>query len=162
MLSINSDKIDLSKVTYNEIDLNQNRRKNSSPLELRFLGAGSAFTTGENKVDGTNENLENFLETLNKQTGLSQEEIQKNPLFSSILNLGKTVFSGEYQSNILLSKQIRGKTETLLLDCGGDFRHSFQEAIKYGGLDPKTQIDAIYISHPHADHIGGLRRKSII
>ena len=52
-----------------------------------------------------------------------------------------------WQSNILIEHN--GKK--LLFDCGGDIRHSLSD---YGlsSLD----IDAIYISHQHADHAGGL------
>lgn len=52
-----------------------------------------------------------------------------------------------YQSNILIEKN--GKR--LLLDCGSDIRFSIRNA------DLKmTDIDAVYISHIHADHVGGL------
>ena len=52
-----------------------------------------------------------------------------------------------WQSNFVIRKN--GKC--LLLDCGGDIRFSLEEhniTIK--------DIDAVYISHLHADHIGGL------
>lgn len=52
-----------------------------------------------------------------------------------------------YQTN--LGIQIDGKW--LLLDAGGDIRFSLKEA----GLSYKD-IDALYLSHLHADHAGGL------
>lgn len=59
-----------------------------------------------------------------------------------------TVGDNNYQSNVLITAP-SGKR--LLLDCGSDARFSLHEL----GLQP-TDIDAVYISHPHADHIGGL------
>jgi len=53
-----------------------------------------------------------------------------------------------YQSNVLLTSQT-GKR--LLIDCGTDIRFSLA-ALDMGYRD----IDDIYISHLHADHVGGL------
>lgn len=53
-----------------------------------------------------------------------------------------------FQSNILLTSS-SGKR--LLIDCGGDIRLSLAVA----GLS-YTDIDDIYISHLHSDHVGGL------
>jgi ribonuclease BN (tRNA processing enzyme) len=53
-----------------------------------------------------------------------------------------------FQSNLLLTSS-RGRR--LLIDCGGDIRFSLARAA-LGHRD----IDAVYISHLHADHIGGL------
>ncbi len=40
----------------------------------------------------------------------------------------------------------------LLVDCGGDVRRALMDACKYGHRD----INGVYISHLHADHIGGM------
>lgn len=53
-----------------------------------------------------------------------------------------------FQSNMLLTTN-GGKK--LLIDCGTDIRFSLTQA-QYSPQD----IDAVYISHLHADHIGGL------
>ncbi|MBV6622351.1 MAG: MBL fold metallo-hydrolase [Rivularia sp. (in: Bacteria)] len=59
-----------------------------------------------------------------------------------------TVGTDNYQSNMLLIGDNRKK---LLIDCGSDIRYSlYRENLSY--LD----ITDIYISHIHADHIGGL------
>jgi len=58
-----------------------------------------------------------------------------------------------WQSNMVLEKNGR----KLLIDAGGDVRHSLKDA--FPSIHPgniSTEIDAIYISHLHADHIGGL------
>jgi ribonuclease BN (tRNA processing enzyme) len=55
---------------------------------------------------------------------------------------------GNYHSNILLESEHGSK---LLLDCGSDARHSLADLdLDYGN------IGAVYISHLHADHAGGL------
>lgn len=54
---------------------------------------------------------------------------------------------GNYQSNVLLQKD----NDTLLIDAGGDIRFSLNDqGLSY--LDIKN----IYVTHMHADHIGGL------
>lgn len=58
-----------------------------------------------------------------------------------------TVGDGNYQSNMLLTDD----RKNLLIDCGSDARHALFE-LGYSYKD----IDAVYISHLHADHIGGL------
>jgi ribonuclease BN (tRNA processing enzyme) len=64
------------------------------------------------------------------------------------LGSGSAFTLENYQSNAIL-KTDSGKR--LLIDCGGDIRFSLKEA----GLSYKD-IDAIFISHLHADHTGGL------
>lgn len=53
-----------------------------------------------------------------------------------------------YQSNMVIDTARDGK---MLVDCGGDARFSFGE-LGIAACDP----NAVYISHLHADHIGGL------
>lgn len=53
-----------------------------------------------------------------------------------------------YHSNIILTAE---SGRMMLIDCGGDARFALAEH----GIGP-TGIDAVYISHLHADHIGGL------
>lgn len=53
-----------------------------------------------------------------------------------------------YQSNMIL---IHDNGKRLLIDCGSDARHSLHAI----GLCYRD-IDDVYISHPHADHAGGL------
>ncbi len=63
-------------------------------------------------------------------------------------------FSGHdyYHSNMLITAKSGKK---LLIDCGSDIRFSLEEAdINLGNL--AREIDAVYISHLHSDHIGGI------
>ncbi|QMT61366.1 MBL fold metallo-hydrolase [Legionella sp. PC997] len=55
---------------------------------------------------------------------------------------------GNFQSNMLL---LTDSGKKLLIDCGTDIRFSLTKA-GYQSQD----IDALYISHLHADHIGGI------
>ncbi len=55
---------------------------------------------------------------------------------------------GNFQSNMLL---LTDSGKKLLIDCGTDIRFSLTKA-HYLPQD----IDAVYISHLHADHIGGI------
>lgn len=60
-----------------------------------------------------------------------------------------TIGEGNYQSNILIEDL--SSNRKLLLDCGTDIRFSLHDV----GLK-MSDITDLYVSHPHADHIGGL------
>lgn len=57
-----------------------------------------------------------------------------------------------YQSNLLL-RAANGKQ--MLIDCGSDARFSLAEWCA-GDAARTPHIDAVYISHLHSDHVGGL------
>ena len=63
------------------------------------------------------------------------------------LGTGSAFCLKNYQTNTII--EVNGKK--LLIDAGGDIRFSLQEQ----GLSYKD-IDAVYITHLHADHCGGL------
>jgi ribonuclease BN (tRNA processing enzyme) len=53
-----------------------------------------------------------------------------------------------YQSNMILESSSGNK---MLIDCGSDIKHSlFEQGMTH------SDINAVYISHLHADHVGGL------
>lgn len=58
-----------------------------------------------------------------------------------------TLEEGNYQSNFLIQKD----NAHLLIDCGGDVRWGLKKLNL-----TSTDIEAVFISHLHADHIGGL------
>lgn len=80
------------------------------------------------------------------------EEIQK-----IIKSKAERFYRPAWQSNFLLEfdtankRGKKGEPYRLLLDCGSDARHGLA-ALGLTFLD----IDGVYISHPHSDHIGGL------
>ena len=55
---------------------------------------------------------------------------------------------GNFHSNMYFENESSNK---FLIDCGSDTRHALYEL----GID-HNDFDAVYISHLHADHIGGL------
>ena len=83
----------------------------------------------------------------------------------TFLGTGSAFTMDNFQSNMLLesteivsalpnedgSPDAKKVKRRMLIDAGGDVRHSL-EAVGYGAKD----IDALYISHCHQDHIGGI------
>lgn len=67
----------------------------------------------------------------------------------TFLGSGSAFALDNFQSNILIEDLQSNRK--LLLDCGSDIRFSLREV----GLK-MADITDVYISHPHADHIGGL------
>src|SRR5687768_11001375 len=65
----------------------------------------------------------------------------------TFIGIGSAFTLANFQSNMLLEDA--GKR--LLIDCGGDARHALAKA----GLGAKD-VDALYVSHLHADHVGGI------
>lgn len=64
------------------------------------------------------------------------------------VNSALTMGEKSYSSNMLIISKTGKK---LLIDCGFDIKHSlYEKNLTY------SDIDAIYISHLHADHVGGL------
>lgn len=64
------------------------------------------------------------------------------------IGVGSAFTLTNYQSNLLV---ISDSGKKLLVDCGSDARFALQEL----GLTHRD-IDSLYISHLHADHVGGL------
>lgn len=65
----------------------------------------------------------------------------------TFLGTGSAFTMTNYHSNMLLEVG----DQHLLIDCGGDIRFALRDA-GYQVAD----IDALYVSHLHADHIGGI------
>lgn len=71
----------------------------------------------------------------------------------TFLGVGSAFAFSNYQSNMVL--EVNG--QRLLIDAGSDLRHSLKES----GLTPKD-VNSVYISHLHADHIGGMEYLAFI
>lgn len=70
------------------------------------------------------------------------------------LGVGSAFTTPEYfQSNLLITAPDGRK---LLVDCGTDIRFSLGEASGHDYHHVAAEIDAVYISHIHSDHIGGM------
>jgi len=65
----------------------------------------------------------------------------------TFLGTGSAFSIEHYHSNMVL--EVNGRN--LLIDCGGDIRYSLRAV----GLGP-GDIHALYVSHLHADHVGGI------
>ena len=65
----------------------------------------------------------------------------------TFLGTGSAFTLSNYHSNMLME----AGGQKLLIDCGGDVRHALHD-LSVGARD----IDAVYVSHLHADHVGGL------
>ncbi|MEO5332947.1 MAG: MBL fold metallo-hydrolase [Magnetococcus sp. YQC-5] len=78
---------------------------------------------------------------------------KNNAMTLTFLGVGSAFTTAEYyQSNVLI-RSTTGKN--MLIDCGSDARFSLHEwCMKHE--TPRVDIDAVYITHLHADHIGGL------
>jgi ribonuclease BN (tRNA processing enzyme) len=63
------------------------------------------------------------------------------------LGTGSAFTMKNYQTNLIIERN----NKRLLIDCGGDIRFSLRDQnLTF------ADINAVYISHAHADHIGGL------
>jgi ribonuclease BN (tRNA processing enzyme) len=58
-----------------------------------------------------------------------------------------------YQSNMMITSST-GKN--MLIDCGTDIRFSLSECNIRFRTHPGEEIDAVYISHLHSDHVAGM------
>lgn len=122
-------------------------------MKVTAIGVHSAFATGTfDKAITTKEALELAL-----KIAVSPEfkNASEESIAQEIEKISKPVYLPKWQSNFLVEFDMPGKRGKspyrLLIDMGGDARH----ALKCLGLT-STDLDGVYISHPHNDHIGGM------
>ncbi len=122
-------------------------------MKIIAVGVNSAFALGPyEEVITVNNARELFLKIASepKFKNASEEiimaEIQKHSQF---------LYTPKWHSNFLIEFDMPSKTGKrpyrLLVDSGADIRH----ALKKVGLT-SANIDGVYVSHPHNDHIGGI------
>lgn len=121
-------------------------------MKITALGVHSAFATGRYE-DAISAKLacEIVMEMANSPEPASAA-------YEAIANIRKAseqMYLPKWQSNFLIEFDMPGKKGKgpyrLLIDAGGDIRH----ALKAVGVS-SADIDGVYISHPHNDHIGGM------
>jgi hypothetical protein len=120
-------------------------------MKVTAIGANSAFATGNyEKVIPSQKVQELTLKIAN-----STELVSEAAIRAEIDELTQCLYVPKWQSNFLIEFDMPSKRGTgpyrLLIDAGADIRHSLK-AINLSSND----IDGIYISHPHNDHIGGI------
>lgn len=123
-------------------------------MKVTALGVGSAFVTGMYEdaipVDQVRELVKKMAASPDLQT--ASDELAE----AFIKRFSQRCYRPRWQSNFLIEfdmpdKRGKGGPYRLLLDAGADLRHSLK-GVGLGASD----IDGIYISHPHSDHIGGI------
>lgn len=78
----------------------------------------------------------------------------------TFIGVGSAFTKRYYQSNMLLES----KGKKLLIDCGTTAHNALSQLGKERDGKPLSvkDINALYISHPHADHIGGLEEFALL
>jgi hypothetical protein len=122
-------------------------------MKITALGVNSAFATGTYEDVLSVEDAYHLAVKIARSPEL--HDASDKALRGMIQKLGKPAYFPKWHSNFLLEFDMPGKRGQspyrLLLDAGGDVRH----ALKGVGLTA-SDIDGVYISHPHSDHIGGM------
>lgn len=123
-------------------------------MKITAIGVNAAFATGVYDDVITVEKARCLLQRLLDVS--TAQKITAETLAAELAQLSEHLYRPKWQSNFLIefdmpSKRNGASPYRLLLDAGGDVRH----ALKNIGLS-SSDIDGIYISHPHADHIGGI------
>jgi hypothetical protein len=122
-------------------------------MKVTAIGVHAAFSTGiYEEVISAKQAIEIALKAARLP---AFREAPEEMITSEIQKLTQRLYLPKWQSNFLVEFDMPGKRGKrpyrLLVDIGGDARH----ALKNLGLT-SADIDGVYISHPHNDHIGGM------
>lgn len=122
-------------------------------MKITAIGVNAAFSTGVyEQVIPTKQVIDLVLKlTHSPQFKSASEDV----IAAEISKFSQRLYKPKWQANFLIEFDMPGKKGVspyrLLLDVGGDARH----ALKSLNLT-SSDIDGVYISHPHNDHIGGM------
>ncbi len=122
-------------------------------MKITAIGVNSAFATGTYKeAVPVKDACDIAMKIANSPQlkGVSEEVV-----VAEIRKRARRFYAPKWQSNFLIEFDMAGKRGKnpyrMLLDVGGDVRHTLK-SLEMSSAD----IDGIYISHPHNDHIGGM------
>jgi hypothetical protein len=122
-------------------------------MKIIALGVNSAFATGQYERAVTAQQAVNLVMKFASLPEL--KDMTRDSITRIVEKLSQRVYCPKWHSNFLIEFDMPGKKGKppyrLLIDAGADVRH----ALKGIGLTSKD-IDGVYISHPHNDHIGGM------
>lgn len=122
-------------------------------MKVIAIGVNSAFATGPYEEAIPIKQAQELI----LKIGHSPEfqNASEEVIIAEINKLSQRFYTPKWQSNFLIEFDMPGKKGKkpyrLLVDAGGDVRH----ALRGLGLT-SADIDGVYISHPHNDHIGGI------
>lgn len=122
-------------------------------MKITALGVNSAFATGEYEQALT---IQQTVDVLKRLLHVQKtKELSEEILSREVQKLSRRMYVPRWQSNFLIEFDMPGKKGKspyrLLIDAGADVRH----ALKRTGFT-SNDIDGVYLSHPHSDHIGGM------
>lgn len=123
-------------------------------MKITAIGVNSAFATGTYFEALSVEDAGQFAIEVAKSPEL--QNASEEAILAELRKRSRRVYDPRWNSNFLLEFDMPSKRNgkspyRLLLDVGADVRH----ALKGVGLT-SADIDGVYISHPHSDHIGGM------
>lgn len=106
-------------------------------IAASFLSTSFVLTGGASKVVGSTKKTVNIDIVYNNVTGINSSGLKKDWGFSAFIE-----------------NNIGSEKKTILFDCGAD-GNILMHNLKKMNIAPED-IDCIFISHNHSDHIGGL------
>jgi hypothetical protein len=122
-------------------------------MKITALGVNSAFATGEYEQGVTIQQAVDLVKTFAKLQEF--KDVPDEFITREVEKFSRRFYAPKWHSNFLIEFDMPGKKGKhpyrLLIDAGADVRH----ALKGIGLTA-NDIDGVYISHPHNDHIGGM------
>jgi len=122
-------------------------------MKIIALGVNAAFSTGEyEEAIPVKQACDIAMKIANNAQDLKTASYKA---IAEIRKFSKRMYRPKWQSNFLIEFDTPGKRGQnpyrLLIDAGADVRH----AMRCVGI-ASSEIDGVYISHPHNDHIGGM------
>ncbi|MDM8546722.1 MBL fold metallo-hydrolase [Candidatus Venteria ishoeyi] len=122
-------------------------------MKITAIGVNAAFSTGDYQDCVSVEKASALFLKLYQDA--DSKQLSEADIRSQLQAISELRYQPRWHSNFLLEFDMPnkrgGETYRLLVDAGGDIRHALK-AIDLTSAD----IDGVYISHPHADHIGGM------